>query len=392
MMESQGKKRRVLLIYNRIIPSVRLCGHAQMEKLQELQMVEYKAIRYLDVKAEDLSWADIAILGRPDSWYEYILAKQLHKAGKFVAYILDDDLLNVPPYLSSSAYLKRKDIRRNIERTLAISDALISPSPRILSKYLDSEKNQKGILIEEPAISPVKYMPHDSEAPIHIGFAGSIDRAQDIENILKDALVRIKEEYQDRVAFYFYGAVPKFAEALNATMIPYCESYEEYRLKLNELQWDIGLAPMPQTEFHSCKHYNKFIEYAASAVAGIYSEVEPYTRLKKWDGFGLFSPNNSTDWYENIKYLIENRHAMEQIRRKACEYTSGPLSVEYIARQFYQDLEGYATDTCKKSVRIVLFPYKVWHFVIRAYSFFIANRKNLIPAVWQKIKYFAGIS
>ena len=387
-MENQGTKRRVLLIYNRMIPSVRLCGHAQMEKLQELQMVEYRACRYLDVKAEDLNWAEIAILGRPDSWYEYILAKQLHKAGKFVAYILDDDLLDVPNYLSSSAYLKRKDIRRNIQRTLAVSDALISPSPRILSKYRTPD--QKGILIEEPAISPVAYVPRDEDRPIRIGFAGSIDRAQDIEQILKDALVRIKEEYGEKVEFFFYGAMPKFAEALNAAMIPYCESYEEYRLKLNELQWDIGLAPMPRTEFHSCKHYNKFIEYAASAVAGIYSRVEPYSRLEKWEGFGLFSSNDATDWYNNIKSLIDNRDRMEAIRKKACEYAAGPLSVEYIARQFYKDLNGYAADTREKSVRIILLPYKICHFIVRAYSFFLANRKNLIPAIVQKIKYFAG--
>ena len=164
------------------------------------------------------------------------------------------------------------------------------------------------------------------------------------------------------------------------------------RLKLNELQWDIGLAPMPQTEFHSCKHYNKFIEYAASAVAGIYSRVEPYSRLEKWEGFGLFSSNDATDWYNNIKSLIDNRDRMEAVRKKACEYASGPLSVEYIARQFYKDLNGYAADTREKSVRIILLPYKICHFIVRAYSFFLANRKNLIPAIVQKIKYFAGLA
>ena len=391
-MDSQGKMRRVLLIYNRMIPSVRLCGHAQLEKLKELGVVEYKAMRYLDVKAEDLNWADIAILGRPDSWYEYILAKQLRKAGKFIAYILDDDLLNAPAYLSSAAYLKRKDIRRNIQRTLSVSDALISPSPRIIAKYEGFGNNMKGILIEEPAVSPVRYVPRDGEWPIRIGFAGSIDRAQDIENILQDALVRIKEEYQEKVAFYFYGAVPKFAQKLDAAMIPYCESYEEYRLKLNELEWDIGLAPMPETEFHSCKHYNKFVEYAASAVAGIYSEVKPYTRLKKWDGIGLFSPNCSEDWYNSIKYLIDNRSVTEQIRRKVCDYTATTLSVEQAALDFYKQLEDAITEERNKTVRIMLLPYKACHFLVRGYSFFMANRKNLIPAVWQKIKYFAGIS
>lgn len=388
-MDNQGKMRRVLLIYNRMIPSVRLCAHAQLEMLEEMKIIEYRALRYLDVKAEDLNWADIAVLGRPDSWYEYILARQLHKAGKFIAYILDDDLLNAPSYLASAAYLQRKDIRRNIQRTLAISHALISPSPKILSKY---GQGRKGILIEEPAISPVDFTSHEGRFPIRIGFAGSIDRAQDIQQILRDALLRIKEEYGDKVSFFFYGAVPEFAAKLDAAMIPYCESYEDYRLKLNELEWDIGLAPMPETEFHSCKHYNKFVEYAASGVAGIYSRVEPYTRLEKWGGFGLFSANDGADWYRNIKYLIDNRDVTEQIRKRVCGYTATTLSVRQAALDLYRQLEEAVPQEDRRSVRIILLPYKVGHFLVRGYSFFMANRKNLIPAVWQKLKFFAGIS
>ena len=43
----------------------------------------------------------------------------------------------------------------------------------------------------------------------------------------------------------------------------YLEDYEDYRSAMGTLGWDIALAPLPDTPFHRCKHYNKYIEYAS---------------------------------------------------------------------------------------------------------------------------------
>lgn len=312
----------VLMIYRQMIPSVRLCGHCQMEYLAKEKKLEYRAVQEMRIKNSDLNWADIVLLGRLDSWYENQLTKKLHEAGKYLVYIIDDDLLNIPPEISSAAHYGRKETQACIRSMIELSDAILSPSPLLLEKY--ARDGRKAILIEEPAIHPSQFRPHDPNQPVKIGFAGSIDRVSDIEGILKEALLKIKTTYGDHVQFEFFGAIPSFAEELDAKCIPYCNSYDIYREKLDSLNWDIGLAPMPDTPFHACKHYNKFVEYAAAGVVGVFSAVMPYTRMKAMNMPARFCKNEADAWYEAICDLLDHPQERERLRMR-CEQTATTL-------------------------------------------------------------------
>ena len=332
---TRAEKRRILLIYRRMIPSIRLCGHAQMENLAARGKTEYRAIQEMRLKASDLAWADLVLLGRLDSWYELQIVKKLHNAGKYLIYVMDDDLLNVPKEVSSSAYYNQTSIHQCIREIIGLSDAILSPSPVLLEKYA---KGKQAILTEEPSIRPVSFQPHIPGQPIRIGFAGSVDRSQDIESILRETLTAVKREYGNRVAFVFFGAEPSFAGEIGARCIPYTESYEKYRETLNTLAWDIGLAPMPDTPFHACKHYNKFTEYAAAGIAGIYSNVEPYRRLTAFDGCAILCDNTAEAWTAAIRKLICDDKAREAMREKAAECAQGVLSIGQCADKLFAQI------------------------------------------------------
>ena len=328
-----GKKCRVLLIYRAMIPSIRLVGHCQMEELAKRGYIEYRACQEMKIKDIDLNWADIVLLGRLDSWYEYQLTKQLKTANKYLVYIMDDDLLNIPEELSSATYYAQEKTKRCIKEIVEMSDAILSPSPILLGKYAIS--GRKALLIEEPAINPVSYKPREPNKMIKIGFAGSIDRTGDIELILKEALFQIKQEFGKQVQFEFVGAIPSFADELGARVISYCDDYDGYRKILNSLEWDIGLAPMPDTPFHACKHYNKFIEYAAAGVVGVFSEVEPYTRLRDKACEITFSKNQPADWISKLRFLIKDVAQLEERRKELIQFSGLNLSVASVAEAFY---------------------------------------------------------
>lgn len=129
------RKPHILLIYRKMIPSIRLCGHCQMEYLAGQGAVEYRAVQEMKLKNSDLNWADTVLLGRLDSWYERRLTELLYESGKYLAYIIDDDLLNIPSEISSAAYYNQSDVQENIRMMLALSDAVLSPSPILLKKY-----------------------------------------------------------------------------------------------------------------------------------------------------------------------------------------------------------------------------------------------------------------
>ena len=329
---------RVLLIYKLMIPSVRLCGHCQLEELAARGAVEYRYKTTMGVSRQDLAWAETVLMCRLDNAYELHLAQLLKQAGKNLVYVIDDDLLNVPEALASAPYYRQKQVQACIRGIIGLSDAILSPSPVLLDKY--ARDGRRGILLEEPAIDPLPREPREPGRPVCIGFAGSVDRAGDIEQLLKDTLLRIHAEYGPRVSFTFFGAVPSFAGELNARCVPYCDSYDAYRRTLAELQIDIGLAPMPDTPFHACKHYNKFVEYAAAGAVGVYSDVPPYDRLRKQFGWELLCPNTADAWYAALTRLLDHPEETERIRTRQDELVATVFSVPVIADQLNQALDA----------------------------------------------------
>ncbi|MBQ8080561.1 MAG: hypothetical protein IJ240_01540 [Clostridia bacterium] len=325
MTERTLRRARVLLLYHTMIPSVRLCGHCQLQELARRGEIDYRALQEDRATAADLSWADVVVLGRLHTWYAKQLFGRLRRAEKYLIYLLDDDLLNVPPTISSAPYLRQRTVRKRIGEMIGQSNAILSPSRRLLRQYV--REGQRAIRLEEPALDPIPYVPKRADAPVNIGFAGSIDRTGDLEVLLSEALLRVRNTLGGRVRFAFFGAIPDFAARLDAQCLPYEPSYDAYRKKLNSLGWDIGLAPMPDTPFHACKHYNKLTEYAAAGIAGIYSRVEPYTGLPCPEA-AVLCENTPEAWYEAIVQEVQDRELRERHRQAACRAAAGPLSLE----------------------------------------------------------------
>lgn len=361
---------RVLLIYKELLPSVRLCGHSQMEVLKELGRIEYRHCPEHLLTQELLNWPDIVLLGRTDERFSCDVARGLRESGKYLIYILDDDLLNIPEGITSAAHYWQPSVQRNIRTMLALSHAVLSPSPLLLEKY--AVDGRAGLLTREPTVAPVPYEPHDPDAPVKIGFAGSVDRAADVKQLLGDALMEIKRMYGGRVQIEFFGFQIPLAEELEARARPYCSSYDDYRAALNEAAWDIGLAPMPDTPFHACKHYNKFVEYAAAGVVGVFSDVEPYLQLKRDIGLGLFCENRTEVWVEALRSLIDDREKLESLRRQVCECAVTTVSARAIALTLEERMADiWAWRALKKNRP---YPLKLWKLRRRAEQIWLAVR------------------
>ena len=327
---------KILLLYRRMIPSILLCGHEQFKYLDSKDEIEYRAVDVYKVTGNDLNWANVVVLGRLDSVYERKLAEIVHKAQTYLIYVIDDDLLNLPKQISSAFYYNQKMIRDSINRMLDISDAIISPSPLLLDKYGEGKTK---LQVEEPIVYPSKYTVHKMDSAIKIGFAGSIDRTADLENILYETLKTIKDKYKDRVQIEFFGAVPCFAEELDANCLDYIDSYESYINKLNSLNWDIGLAPLPNSDFHKCKHYIKIIEYAGSGVYPIYSNQGPYLRFNEKYGIGTMVSNDKDDWVKAIEELINDRFLLDKNRQLVNEKMCNLLSLEECSKALKKQLD-----------------------------------------------------
>lgn len=318
---------RFLLIYDSpMIPPVNLCANMPLAELANQGVIEYKAVLTYSIRKSDVVWADVVVIGRLYYPEEYDLCAKIMASGRYILYVLDDDLLNIPSNIRSYRIVSQDDVRTSIASFISSADGLISPSPVLLEKY---GKGKKNILVDEPALDfsePTK--PGDV---INIGFAGSADRTSDVEYLLETVIKRLKEHYGDKIQFYFMGATPDFCRDVGGVGIGYIDDYESYRQKIKSLKLDIGLAPMPASDFHSCKHYNKYIEYSSLGIAGVYSNVQPYSRLAEIDAPVVLVDNNDEEWYSKISALIDNPELLYDLKLKCNSFSKETFNIRRIA-------------------------------------------------------------
>ena len=335
----------VLIISHSLIPSVLLCGHSQLSYLKSKNRIDYKFIEADMVTSGLLSWSDIIIFVRSESRFERYISAICKKAKKHLVYVLDDDLLNLPDYLSSSSYYLRKDIQNNIKKIMNNCDTFLTSSPVMLEKY--GKQFNHAYQIHEPSLNAIDHK--DDNNIIRIGFAGSIDRAQDINEILQEALEKIINKYKDSVQIEFMGAKPDIVDKYNLTYVPYTNSYEEYTEVIQKRNWDIGLAPMPESQFHACKYFNKYVEYASFGIAGIYSNVKPYTFGIKDQYNGLLTDNNSDDWYDAISRLIDDAKLRKKIQNNCIKEAKTIYSLETLADDYLEKIAVGFDDTKERT-------------------------------------------
>lgn len=327
----------MLLLYRTFGPSVNLCGFMQFQYLDQAGVIEFRHKRILHVEKPDIDWADVVAFVRGDALLDEWMARVSHEAGKYVIYILDDDLLNVPDYLGSSPYYSQRSVQRHIRRMMEYSDCFISPSERLIARY--GKNFPCAFRLTEPAAFCLKEKQRPSDGKVHIGFAGSADRGRDIDLILTDALKEIVRRYGEKVSLEFFGVRTGLAGELPCVSYPYTESYTGYQERMKQLNWDIGLAPMPETAFHACKHYNKLVEYCGFGIAGVYSAVEPYAGAVEDGVTGLLCENRTEAWVEALSRLIEDEKLRESVSRNCLERARGIFSVTSAGRHMQEALE-----------------------------------------------------
>ncbi len=353
----------VLMLSTTFIPSILLCGHCQLDYMEKQGVINYKFVPSHFVKRKNVEWADVIVFGRSDTDIDAYVARIARKAGKHLVYFLDDDILNVPSYLSSAPYYLLPSTQKNIRATMSCCDTFLTPSPVLKEKYGKGFRHCH--LIAEPSLNRIdKKEPNDK---VKIGFAGSIDRAQDVNVILEEAIRQIVAKYGDAIEIEFMGAKPAFLEELHLKHLPYQDGYDAYTAFMARCNWDIGLAPMPLSEFHRCKYFNKYVEYASFGIAGIYTDCEPYVFGIRDRENGLLVNNTTEEWVEAISELIENTKLRKQISEECLKEADEKYSLRVLAPDYYAKMLGEYRIPAKYGTIPGFLPAKMLFFCKRVY-------------------------
>ena len=382
---------RQLFVYEKDMPTVAMIRAAEMERAKTLG-TEPRFVRLADVTGEDLNWCDVLVQIRPHAPYCAYIAKKAQQAGRFVTAYYDDDIYDLPKGLPNPIWR-----RNSVLRTLRNSHIISSSSRHICEKYRKYTMQERSFAGDTVvAVEEIKHIaPLESAVngeKVKLIYAAGPGHTVFFNRFILPVMPQLCERYAGKISMTFMGVHPEleqFASAIDIIYFP-TMGLEEYRKKISEGNYDIGLSPLISDEFTKCKYFNKFIEYTMAGIVGIYSETEPYTYIVKDGENGFLVKDDPQDWYECLcrvfdDALLRNRCvcAAQELLEK--EFTQERL-LEREKTEVPENLNYCAAGKTVGSLALRSAVYKMLIKLERAYLVFFYFKQEGLASVFNKIK------
>lgn len=223
----------------------------------------------------------------------------LKTQGRRIYWELDDLLMDVAATNPVSAYI-HKEMTDMLDECFQISDKVVVTTERLRQELGYQHKTVILPNLIDLSIFPA-YKPQDDEGEVRVLWQGSSSHQEDVE-ICIDALHWIKRKYKDKVRLTFFGGVRpwRLGEEIDYVEgVPLAEFYPT----LARLRPHIGIAPLLETRFSSCKSAIKWFEYTAVNAVTVASHFDPYRIIS--DSYnGMLAYRD--EWYECLCALINS--------------------------------------------------------------------------------------
>ena len=254
----------------------------------------------------------------------------IREAGRPLVYEIDDNRLEIPPEIPGLDYARHPAQRELVLACIRQADVVRVYSP-VLQEFLRPH-NARTELVDGPLDwSLIPPGPIAREAgTVRIVYATS--RQQDsVSRMVVEPLQRALAA-SPRAELTIWGpSIGAFERHPQVRHRPFIRNYDRFFKRFARGGFDIGLAPLPDDLFHRCKSNNKFREYAASGVAGIYSDMPVYNTCVVHGRTGLLVGNDPESWFASLMLLINDAplraalsaNARDEVRRRYNETVTG---------------------------------------------------------------------
>nr|WP_314113544.1 hypothetical protein [uncultured Leptotrichia sp.] len=326
---------KVLSFCEEKIPSAVLGVNNILEYISNKIEIKFKFKKTYEVNSKDIVDSDIIICVRGASDQDKDIINLAKKYKRLTIYYLDDDLLNIPKYASCAPFYENNHTRKNMVEIMKKCDILWTSNRNIEKKYgcyfdrkyvidipikIEKEKD-KNLRIEK-----------NNQTLVKICFAGSIDHVHMFDSMLSPVINNISQKYINKIEIYIIGIMPKkLKQNSNVKIIDFFDDIKDYYNFVKENKFDIGLAPLKETSFNSCKYYNKFLDYTSKGMVGVYSNVEPYKFIIKDKINGMLAENEINSWQETLEKLILSEEFRNKLYDNAVKCIQKDFSYENIA-------------------------------------------------------------
>lgn len=308
--------------------------------LKKQGICSYDVVSDEDIQVSAMVAADIIIFFRSVKSEAYKFLEIAREMGKKTVYVIDDHFLAMSPATEIGSYYHESSKRSTYIQFLRNADT-VKVASSFFAKHLETHFKPRNIVCFPGSVdfSTLKGLKKDNKHDdrIIIGYEGG-KKSIAFEPVIK-ALRGIIRKYGDKVRVEFFGYVPEEIEGKPQVIFKkHNSNYISFLKSLYRSNWDIGLAPLEQTLLHDCKTNNKFREYGACQIPGIYTSSPAYTDWVTHKENGMLVSQTRDGWYEAIEELIEHSELRENIKENAERKARESFSVEACADHWHKQI------------------------------------------------------
>lgn len=338
---------KILFISNGIIPSVELGILQPVLSLNQSHAynIQYEDMHLLNVKnlIKKIRTSDLVLLCRSTLPQEEIILRTLIYFKIPYIYEIDDNFFEIPQ-TTEVARFHRKNINLVMHHEFIKYASLV----RVYSAAMvDTVKEINSNVVKCKTYVDLDRLTANISArnkrqKVLIGYPTGRSDDLRIERLLLSIFSNVLKNDNFNIELHLWNN-ELYQELRKYNNVYYHEpirNYEKFVEYLLELDLDIGIAPLPDLNFYQCKTENKFREYGAAGIAGIYSDVKPYRGVVTDFETGILTDFQTESWINAINLLVKDKELRANITKNAKLY----VEQNYQFTDFVVELKGQIDD------------------------------------------------
>lgn len=259
-----------------------------------------------------------------------------------IIFCWDDDFFSISNNQLIWKHYQNNLLRLSLEKILRESNLVMASTLPLIERSKAYNQNVIETVYGFSApdcskISELEYCRTTKNHRIRIGFFG-VNPVLNLPFML-ETLKRLRYRYGQSISFELIGSK---ASSDLASLLDWqwnkLLTVDASLCLLRSRSWDIGLAPLEDTEFNSSKQATKFRDYAWCESAIVFSNVPSYNRIIQNNINGILVENTADAWEKAISTLIDDPEMRRFIATGAKRLLEEEHTLDILIAPWYQIL------------------------------------------------------
>ena len=278
-----------------------------------------------------------------------ILFNKLYEKNIKIIFDIDDDLLNIDK--THVSYDRFSKIEKTLKIILKNSDIVTVSTENLKTQLVNL--NENTTIVPNTLLKLFDFNPNtkiknlNNKKTIKIGYFGTRTHGNDVK-LIENAIYNVKKVFNNKnIILEVVGVCSENHEWIKKINMPNNyknnPTYKDYLKNFvsnflsrhnlmynslpyinfinwmqNEMDWDIAVAPLEDTNINRSKSNLKYLEYTALNIPGVYSNIGPYKEIGE-KNTGIVVNNTPEEWEKALINLIEDNELYETILKNAHE-------------------------------------------------------------------------